>query len=60
MVDTGIRAQQANTGNSRDGVCCPVICVLPTVTFLNHVETMRTGQHAPSGLGFVPQPSLVS
>jgi hypothetical protein len=24
---------------------------LPMVTFLNHAETLRTGQHAPSGGG---------
>jgi hypothetical protein len=34
---------------TRDGVCYPVTHVLPMVTFLNHVETLRTGQHAPSG-----------
>jgi hypothetical protein len=38
-------------GLERDGVCYPVTHVLPTVPMLNHVETLRTGQHAPSGLG---------
>ena len=28
----------------------PVTHVLPTVTLLNHVETLQTGQHAPSGV----------
>lgn len=36
---------------SRDGMCYPVTRVLPTATFLNHDETLRTGQHAPRGLG---------
>jgi hypothetical protein len=34
----------------RDGVCYPVTHVLPTVPMLNHVETLRTGQYAPSGV----------
>jgi hypothetical protein len=38
-----------DVNSQRDGVCYPVIHVLPTVTFLNQVETLRTGQHAPSG-----------
>lgn len=29
----------------------PVTYVLPMMTFLNHVETLRTGQNAPSGWG---------
>jgi hypothetical protein len=35
--------------SERDGVCYPVTHVLPTVMLLNHAETLRTGQHAPSG-----------
>jgi hypothetical protein len=58
MSCTGIFAMQYRRAKTpggtyflpRDGVCHPVTHVLPMVTFLNHAETLRTGQHAPSGL----------